>query len=87
MLWLSLPGTKFFALWHSSKHRTPENSGPPTQSMTCCSRFFPLWLEIRVEYVLRMQGCSANGDDTCQSHGSVTNSLQHSHGHVHSLVM
>ena len=33
-----LTGTKFLALWHSSKMRQPSNCGPPHQSISCCSR-------------------------------------------------
>ena len=33
-----LTGTKFLALWHSSKMRQPSNCGPPHQSMSCCRR-------------------------------------------------
>lgn len=33
--------------------RAPENSDPPTQSITCCNLDRPLTLEIRVEYVLQ----------------------------------
>ena len=35
---LLLTGTKFLALWHSSKMRQPSNCGPPHQSISCCSR-------------------------------------------------
>ena len=31
----------------------PEKSGPPTQSMTCCSLDLPLWPDMSVEYVLQ----------------------------------
>lgn len=59
MLCFSLPGRKFFALWHSSSTSGPEKSGPPTQSMTCCSLDLPLILEISVEYVLQASGNSS----------------------------
>ena len=38
-----LTGTKFLALWHSSKMRQPSNSDPPHQSISCWRRLLR-WL-------------------------------------------
>ena len=50
-----MPGTKFLALWHSSKTMQPSKEGPPYQSITCCSRPLPFIWEISVVYVLQQQ--------------------------------